>query len=103
MVEISNSMKLGVLLVIVTVLALGVSIGGPKFVHFVQMQFGNKGKVELLEQCIAMPGCSIGPSDLEFYERYKTDRESDAADKIRESDAIPRSLDEGPASGRTHG
>jgi hypothetical protein len=87
-VEISNSMKLGVLLVIVTVLALGISIGGPKFVHFVQMQFGNKGKVELLEQCIAMPGCSIGPSDLEFYERYKTVRESEAAEKIRESDAV---------------
>jgi hypothetical protein len=86
--EISNSMKLGVLLVIVTILALGISVGGSKFVHFVQMQFGNKGKMELLEQCIAMPGCSIGPSDLEFYERYKTVRESEAADKIRESDAV---------------
>jgi hypothetical protein len=87
-VETSNSLKLGVLLIIVVILALGISIGGPKFVHFVQMQFGNKGKVELLEQCIEMPGCSIGPADLEFYERYKTARESEAADKIRESDAV---------------
>ena len=87
-VETANSLKLGVVLVIFAVLALGLSIGGPKFAHFVQMQFGNKGKVELLEQCIAMPGCSIGPADLEFYERYKTVRESEAADKIRESDAV---------------
>lgn len=86
--EISNSLKLGVVIIIVVVLALGISIGGPKFVHFVQMQFGNKGKVELLEQCIAMPGCSIGPDDLDFYERYKTVRESEIADKIRESDAV---------------
>jgi hypothetical protein len=87
-VEISNSMKLGVLVVIVVILALGISIGGPKFVNFVQMQFGNKGKVELLEQCIAMPGCSIGPDDLDFYERFKTVRESEAADEIRESEAV---------------
>ena len=86
--ETSNTLKVGVLLVIVTILALGISIGGPKFVDFVQMQFGNKGKVELLEQCIEMPGCSIGPDDLEFFERYKTVRESEAADKIRESDAV---------------
>ena len=86
--EISNSMKLGVLVVIVVILALGISIGGPKFVNFVQMQFGNKGKVELLEQCIAMPGCSIGPDDLDFYERFKTVRESEAADEIRESEAV---------------
>ena len=81
-------MKLGVLVVIVVILALGISIGGPKFVNFVQMQFGNKGKVELLEQCIAMPGCSIGPDDLDFYERFKTVRESEAADEIRESEAV---------------
>jgi hypothetical protein len=87
-VETSNSLKFGVVLIIVTILALGLSIGGPKFAHFVQMQFGNKGKVELLEQCIAMPGCSIGPADLEFYERYKTVRESDAAEKIKESEAV---------------
>jgi hypothetical protein len=74
--------------VIIAILVVGISIGGPKFVNFIQMQFGSKGKVELLERCIAMPGCSIGPSDLEFYERYKTVRESEAADKIRESDAV---------------
>ena len=92
--EISNSMKFGVLVVIVVIIALGISIGGPKSVDFVQMQFGNKGKVELLEQCIAMPGCSIGPDDLDFYERYKTVRESEAADKIRESEAVTDLVDE---------
>jgi len=87
-VSISNSTKMVLLSVIIAILVVGISIGGPKFVNFIQMQFGSKGKVELLEQCIAMPGCSIGPSDLEFYERYKTVRESEAADKIRESDAV---------------
>ena len=84
----SNSTKLILLSSVIAILVLGISIGGPKFVHFIQMQFGSKGKVELLQQCIEMPGCSIGPADLEFYERFKTIRESEAADKIRESEAV---------------
>lgn len=84
----SNSPKLILLSVIIAILVVGISIGGPKFVNFVQMQFGSKGKVELLQKCVEMPGCSIGPADLEYYERYKTIRESDAAEKIKESDAV---------------
>ena len=90
----SNSTKLIVLSVFIAILVLGISIGGPKFVHFIQIQFGSKGKVELLQQCIEMPGCSIGPADLEFYERYKTVRESEAADTIRESEAVEKLIEE---------
>jgi len=93
-VSISNSTKLVGLIGIIAVLVVGISIGGPKFVNFIQMQFGSKGKVELLEQCIEMPGCSIGPTDLEFYERYRTIRESDAADKIRENDTVEKLIEE---------
>jgi hypothetical protein len=83
-----------VLSVIIAILVVGISIGGPKFVNFIQMQFGSKGKIELLEQCIEMPGCSIGPTDLEFYERYRTITESDAADTIRESEAVEKLIEE---------
>ena len=85
---VSNSTKLIALSTVIAIVVLGISIGGPKFVNFVQMQFGSKGKMELLEQCIEMPGCSIGPADLEFYERYKTVRESETADKSREREAV---------------
>ena len=84
----SNSAKLILLSTVIATLVMGISIGGPEFVHFIQMQFGSKGRVELLQQCIDMPGCSIGPADLEFYERYKMVRESEAAEKIRESEAV---------------
>jgi len=92
--SISNPVKLVVLVCIIAILVVGISIGGPKFVNFVQMQFGNKGKIDLMEQCIEMPGCSIGPDDLDFYERYHKVRESDAAEKIRESDAGEKMLKE---------
>lgn len=90
----SSSVKLIALVCIIAILVVGISIGGPKFVNFVQMQFGNKGKIDLMEQCIEMPGCSIGPDDLDFYERYHKVRESDAAEKIRESDAGEKMLKE---------
>ena len=92
--NISNATKMVVLSVIIAILVVGISIGGPKFVNFIQMQFGSKGKIELLEQCIEMPGCSISPADLEFYERYRTIRESDVADTIRESEAVEKLIEE---------
>ena len=92
--SISNSTKIVVLSVVIAILVVGISIGGPKFVNFMQMQLGSKGKIALFEQCIEMPGCSIGPADLEFYERYRTIRESDAADKIRENDTVEKLIEE---------
>jgi hypothetical protein len=41
-----------------------------------------------------MPGCSIGPDDLDFYERYHAIRESEAGQKIKESDAVEGLLEE---------
>jgi len=93
-VSVSNPVKLVVLVCIIAIFVVGISIGGPKFVNFVQMQFGSKGKIDLIEKCIEMPGCSIGPEDLDFYERYRTVRESDAAQKIRESEAGEKMLKE---------
>ena len=90
----SNQVKLVVLVCVIAVLVVGISVGGPKFINAVQMHFGSKGKIELIERCIEMPGCTIGPDDLDFYDRYHAIRESDAAQKIKESDAVEQLLEE---------
>ena len=90
----SNQVKLVVLVCVIAVLVVGISVGGPKFINAVQMHFGSKGKIELIERCIEMPGCTIGPDDLDFYDRYHAIRESDAAQKIKESDAVEQLLKE---------
>ena len=59
-----------------------------------QIQFGSKGKIELIERCVDMPGCSIGPDDLDFYERYHKIRDSEVAHKIKESEAVEKLLQE---------
>jgi hypothetical protein len=92
--EGSNQFKLILLICVIIVLVFGITIGGPKFVNALQMEFGSKGKIELLKRCVDMPGCTIGPDDLSFYDRYKTVRESDAAQKIRESDAVEQMMEE---------
>ena len=93
-VNISNQVKFIVLICTIVVLVLGISVGGPKFINFLQMQFGSKGKIELIDRCIEMPGCSIGPDDLDFYDRYRTIRESDVGQKIKESEAVENLLEE---------
>jgi hypothetical protein len=90
----SNPIKLVVLVCVIAILVVGISIGGPRFINALQMHFGSKGKIELIDRCIEMPGCSIGPDDLDFYERYHAIRESDAAEKIKESDAVQQLLTE---------
>ncbi|MEP1198998.1 hypothetical protein [Tateyamaria sp.] len=82
-------------LVAVTVgLFLCISMGGPKFVRAVQIQLGSKGKIELIERCIEMPGCSIGPDDLDFQERYYAVRESELGKKVKEIDAVEELIEE---------
>jgi len=93
-VDSSNQVKLVVLSCVIAVLVVGISFGGPKFINAMQMHFGSKGKIELIVRCIEMPGCSIAPDDLDFYERYHTVRDSDAAQKIKESDAVEELLEE---------
>ena len=85
--DASNQVKLVVLACVIAVLVVGISIGGPKFINALQLHFGSKGKIELIDRCIKMPGCSIGPDELDFYDRYHMIRESDAVQKIKESDA----------------
>ena len=92
--EISNQVKLIVLACIIAVLVVGISIGGPKFVNAVQMHFGSKGKIDLITRCIEMPGGSIGPDDLDFYDRYHAIRESDVGQEIKESEAVKQLLKE---------
>jgi len=55
---------------------LGVAIFGSSFITKLQMQFGLKGKIELIEECITMPGCAITTDELEFYKNYKTIKKS---------------------------
>jgi hypothetical protein len=92
--NLSTSAKLIALVCIIATMVVGISIGGPKFINAIQMQFGSKGKVDLLERCMELPGCSIGPADLEFYERYRAVRGSDAAQKIKDSEAVQKALEE---------
>ncbi len=82
------------LIAITMCLFVGISLGGPKFVRAVQLQFGSKGKIELIERCIAMPGCAIGPDDLDFQDRYHAVRESEVGEKIQESDAVKGLVEE---------
>ena len=89
-----KQVKLVLLVCIIAGLMVGISVGGPKFINAIQMQFGSKGKIDLIERCIEMPGCTIGPDDLDFYERYHTIRDSDVAQKIKESETVEQLMEE---------
>ena len=86
--------KLVILLCIIAGLVVGISVGGSKFINAIQMQFGSKGKIDLIERCIEMPGCTIGPDDLDFYDRYHAIRDSDVAQKIKESETVEQLMKE---------
>jgi hypothetical protein len=91
---VSNQVKLVVLVSIIAVLVVGISVGGPKVFNALQMHFGAKGKIELIDHCIEMPGCSIGPDDLDFYEKYHAIQESDAVKELKEGEAAKKLLGE---------
>ena len=91
---VSNQVKLVVLISIIAVLVVGISVGGPKVFNALQMHFGAKGKIELIDHCIEMPGCSIGPNDLDFYDKYHAIKESDAVEKLKESEVAEKLLEE---------
>jgi len=84
--EISNKTKSTVLIIVLTVFILGVTISGPKFINKVQMQFGFKGKIDLIEQCLATTGCAISTDELDLYNNYKTAQESKVGKKLKESE-----------------
>ena len=89
-----KQVKLVLLVCIIAGLMVGINVGGPKFINAIQMQFGSKGKIDLIERCIEMPGCTIGPDDLDFYERYHTIRDSDVAQKIKQSETVEQLMEE---------
>lgn len=91
---VSIKFKLLALAIIIAALVVGIGVGGPKFFNALQMHFGAKGKIELIERCVAMPGCSIGPNDLDFYEKYHAIKESDAVEKLKESEVAEKLLEE---------
>ena len=74
------------MIIVLAVFILGVVIGGPAFIHKVQMQLGFKGKIDLIEQCIEMPGCAISTNELELYNNYKALYESEVVEELKESD-----------------
>ena len=90
--DASNQVKLIVLACVIAVLVVGISIGGPKFINALQLHFGSKGKIELIDRCIEMPGCSIGPDELDFYEKYHAIQESDAVKELKEGEAAKKLL-----------
>lgn len=90
----SKKAKTLVFIAIIVGLFIGIGLGGPKFVGAVQMQFGSKGKIELIERCIEMAGCAIGPDELDFQDRYYAVRESELGKKVKESDAIEGLVEE---------
>jgi hypothetical protein len=92
--EVSKKTTFLALIAITIGLFVGISLGGPKFVSAVQMQFGSKGKIELIERCIEMLGCAIGPDDLDFQDRYYAVRESELGKRVKESDAVEGLVEE---------
>lgn len=83
--EISDKAKSTVLIILLTVFILGVTISGPKFINKIQMQFGFKGKIDLIEQCIETSGCAITTDELDLYNNYKIAQESKVGEKLKES------------------
>ena len=85
--EISNKTKFTVFVILLVVFILGVTISGPKFINKIQVQFGFKGKIDLIEQCLATSGCAITTDELDLYTNYKTAQESEIGKKLKESKA----------------
>jgi hypothetical protein len=92
--DVSLKFKLLALVIIIAALVIGIGVGGPKFFNALQMHIGAKGKIELIDRCIEMPGCSIGPNDLDFYDKYHAIKESDAIEKLKESEVAEKLLED---------
>jgi len=69
--EVSHKTKLVIFVILLTVFILGAAMFGPKFIYKIQLEFGFKGKIERIEECILMPGCAITTDELDLYNHYK--------------------------------
>ena len=84
--EISNRTKLSVLLLVFTLFIVGLTLGGPYFIHKLQTHFGAKGKLELIERCIEKPGCAITTRELELLDKLRALQDSEVVETIKESE-----------------
>ena len=84
--DLSNNTKKIIFTIILTIFILGVTISGPKFINKIQMMFGFKGKVELIERCIKTPSCAITTDELDFYENYQKLESSKAGKRFKDSE-----------------
>ena len=91
--EISKKTKITILVTLLVVVILGIIISGPKFINKLQMQFGFKGKIDLIEKCLETSGCAISTDELDLYENYKKLEESEIGKKLKAS-KIGRALKE---------
>jgi len=91
--EISSKAKSIVLVILLTIFILGVTISGPKFINKIQMQFGFKGKIDLIEKCLATKGCAISADELDLLSNYKLLEESKIGKRLNES-KLAKSLKE---------
>ena len=83
--ELSKKAKFIIFVILLTIFVLGVAVYGPKFIQKLQIEFGLKGKIELIEECIPMPGCAITTDELDLYKHYKTLQKNKTAKLIAAS------------------
>jgi len=93
--EISHKAKLVLSIIVLTVFILGVAIFGPKFITKLQMEFGLKAKIELIEECIPMPGCAITTDELDLYNHYKMIKKNKTFKGLEETELGELLLKEG--------
>jgi hypothetical protein len=85
--EFSKKTKSTLLISVLVVFILGVTISGPKFINKLQMQFGFKGKIDLIEKCLATSGCAITTDELDLYHNYKKLELNKIVKKLKDSKA----------------
>ena len=81
--------------ILLIVLILAVAIFGPKVITKLQMEFGLKAKIELIEECIPMPGCAITTDELDLYNHYKMLKETKTFKELEETELGEFLLKEG--------
>jgi hypothetical protein len=91
--ELSSKTKITMLVIVLTVFILGTTMYGPKFINKIQMQFGFKGKVDLIEQCLATTGCAISADELDLLTKYRLLEKSELGVKLKNSE-LGKSLKE---------
>ena len=84
--ELTKKTKFIIFVILLTIFVLGVAIFGPKFVQKLQIEFGLKGKIELIEECILMPGCAITTDELDLLNHYKTLEENSLFKELKETE-----------------